>query len=75
METTTVRVHKKTREKLKKISSSEHISITELIDQLVEEHERSFWRGFEDEAVTFLDKAEKRSRKSFEGVLGDGLAK
>ena len=75
METTTVRVHKTTQKKLKKISSSEHVSITELIDQLVEEHERSFWRGFEDEAVTFLDKEEKRSRKSFEGVLGDGLAK
>lgn len=51
------------------------MSITELIDQLVAEHERSFWRGFEDEAVTFLDKQERRSRKSFEGVLGDGLAK
>jgi hypothetical protein len=75
METTTVRVHKTTQKKLKKISSSEHVSITELIDQLVEEHERSFWRGFEDEAVTFLDKEERRSRKSFEGVLGDGLAK
>jgi len=75
METTTVRVHKKTQEKLKKISSSEHVSITELIDRLVEEHERSFWKGFENEAVTFLDKEEKKSRKSFEGVLGDGLAK
>lgn len=75
METTTVRVHKTTQAKLKKISSSERVSITELIDQLVEEHERSFWRGFEDEAVTFLDKEENKSRKIFEGVLGDGLAK
>ena len=75
METTTVRVHKTTQAKLKKISSSEHVSITELIDQLVEEHVRSFWRGFEEEAVTFLDKEERRSRKSFDGVLGDGLAK
>lgn len=75
METTTVRVHKTTQEKLKKISSSEHVSITELIDQLVEEHERSFWRGFEDEAVTFLDKEERRSRKTFEKVLEDGFAK
>ena len=65
METTTVRVYKTTREKLKKISSSEHVSITELIDQLVEEHERSFWRGFEDEAVTFLDKEEKKITKIF----------
>jgi hypothetical protein len=75
METTTVRVHKTTQEKLKKISLSERVSITELIDQLVEEHERSFWRGFEDEAVTFLDKEERKSRKTFEGVLGDDLAK
>ena len=42
METTTVRVHKATQEKLKKISSSERVSITDLIDRLVEEHERSF---------------------------------
>lgn len=75
METTTVRVYKTTQKKLKKISSSEHVSITELIDQLVEEHERSFWRGFEDEAVTFLDKEERRSRKTFEKVLEDGFAK
>jgi hypothetical protein len=75
METTTVRVHKTTQEKLKKISLSERVSITELIDHLVEEHERSFWRGFEDEAVTFLDKEERKSRKTFEGVLGDDLAK
>lgn len=75
MQTTTVRVHKTTQEKLKKISSSERVSITDLIDQLVEEHERSFWRGFEDEAVTFMDKEERRSRKVFDGVLGDGIAK
>jgi len=75
METTTVRVHKTTQEKLKKISTSERVSITELIDQLVEEHERSFWRGFEDEAVTFLDKEERKTRKTFEGVIGDSLGK
>jgi len=46
-----------------------------LIDQLVEEHERSFWRGFEDEAVTFLDKEERKTRKTFEGVIGDSLGK
>lgn len=74
METTTVRVHKTTREKLKKISASENVSVTELIDRLVEEHEGSFWRGFENEAASFMDKEEKRSRKTFEKVLRDGLA-
>lgn len=74
METTTVRVHKTTQERLKKISANEHVSITELIDKLTEEHELSFWKGFEAEAKAFLDKEEKTARKSFEGALGDGLA-
>lgn len=39
METTTVRVHEITQERLKKISSTEQVSITELIDKMVEEHE------------------------------------
>ncbi|MEK6725592.1 MAG: hypothetical protein AABY54_03455 [Deltaproteobacteria bacterium] len=67
METTTVRVHKITQERLKKISSAEHVSITELIDKLVEEHEKSFWKGFEDEARAFLSKEETKARNSFEG--------
>lgn len=75
METTTVRVRKITQERLKKLSASEHVSITELIDKLVEERERSFWKGFEDEAEAFLDKEERKTRKTFEGALGDGLAK
>jgi len=75
METTTVRVRKITQEKLKKLSMTEHVSITELIDKLVEERERSFWKGFEDEAEAFLDKEERKTRKTFEGALGDGLAK
>lgn len=73
METTTVRVHKITQERLKKISSTEHVSITELIDKLVDEHERSFWKGFEDEAKAFLCKEETKARNSFEGTLGDGI--
>ncbi len=73
METTTVRVHKTTQERLKKISSTEHVSITELIDKLVEDHERSFWKGFEDEAKAFLCKEETMARKSFEGALGDAI--
>lgn len=32
METTTLRVHKSTQSRLKKISAAEHISITELVD-------------------------------------------
>jgi len=73
METTTVRVHRTTQERLKKLSSSEHVTITELIDKLVDEHERSFWKGFEDEAKAFLDKGEAKARKTFERALSDGI--
>ena len=73
METTTVRVNKRTQERLKKLSSSEHVTITQLIDKLVNEHERSFWKGFEDEAKAFLDKGETKARRTFEGALGDGI--
>jgi len=73
METTTVRVHKRTQERLKKLSSTEHVTITNLIDKLVDEHERFFWTGFEDEARAFLDKDEAKARKTFEGALGDGI--
>ena len=45
METTTLRVHKTTQSRLKKISAAQHISIMELVDKLVDEHERSFWKG------------------------------
>lgn len=75
METTTVRVHKTTHEKLKKLSTTEQLSITELIDKLAAEHELSFWKGFGDEARGFLDKEERKARKTFEGVLRDGLAR
>ena len=75
METTTVRVHRATQEKLKKLSIAEHLSITELVDKIVEAHEKSFWKGFEDEAISFMDKEELKTRKSFDGVLRDGLAR
>jgi predicted CopG family antitoxin len=75
METTTVRVRKQTQEKLKKISVDEHISVTELIDRLVKKHEKSFWKGFSEEAKAFLDKEEIKSRKTFEKALKDGLSK
>jgi hypothetical protein len=73
METTTVRVHKQTQERLKKISITEQTSITDLIDRLVNEHEKSFWEGFNNEAKILLDKDEIKSRKTFEKVLKDGL--
>jgi hypothetical protein len=75
METTTLRVHKTTQEKLKKLSATERLSMMQLIDKLIEEHETSFWKGFENEATAFLDKEESNARKTFEGALGDGLAK
>ena len=73
METTTLRVHKATQSRLKKISAAEHISIMELVDKLVDEHERSFWKGFEEESMAFLDKEEAKARKTFENALGDGI--
>ncbi|MFO0793378.1 MAG: hypothetical protein U0586_04865 [Candidatus Brocadiaceae bacterium] len=73
METTTLRVRKTTQLRLKKISAVEHISITELVDKLVDEHEKSFWKGFDEESTVFLDKEETKTRKIFEKVLGDGI--
>ncbi len=58
---------------LKKISAAERISITDLVDKLVDEHERSFWKGFEKESRVFLDKEETKTRKIFEKALGDGI--
>ena len=75
METTTVRVRKETQEKLKKLSGTERISITELVDKLINEHEKSFWKGFDDEANAFLDKEELKSRKTFEKALKNGFSK
>jgi len=75
METTTVRVRKQTQEKLKKIAVTEHISVMELIDRLINEQERSFWKGFNDEAKAYFDKEEIKSRKTFERVLKDGFSR
>ncbi len=75
METTTVRVYKQTQKKLKKISVHENVSVVELIDKLIKEHEKSFWHGFDDETKSFLDKEEIKARKTFEKVLKDGLSK
>ena len=73
METTTLRVRKTTQSRLKKISAIEQISITDLVDKLVDEYERSFWKGFEEESTVFLDKEETKTRKTFEKALGDGI--
>ena len=73
MKTTTLRVLKTTQARLKKISTAEHISIMELVGKLVDEHERSFWKGFEEESISFLDKEEIKTRKAFENTLGDGI--
>lgn len=54
METTTLRVHKATQIKLKRLSAAEDVTITELIDKVVNEYERLFWKGFDDEAKGFL---------------------
>ncbi len=73
MQTTTVRVSKPTQEKLKKLSADAGTSIADLIDRLLEEHRRSFWKGFDEEAEGFLDREERKTRKTFEKSLGDGL--
>lgn len=74
MEATTIRVSKQTQKRLKKISGAEHISIVKLIDKLVNEHEKSFWKDFDGEAKEYLDKEEMRTRKTFGKVLKDGIS-
>ncbi|GAB63577.1 hypothetical protein KSU1_D0268 [Candidatus Jettenia caeni] len=37
------------------------------------EHERPFWKGFEEESISFLDKEEIKTRKAFENTVGDGI--
>ncbi len=71
--TTTVRVKKSTRERLKKLAAAGKVSITKLLEELVVRHEKSFWDGFNDEALHVLNKSEKKARKMFERVLKDEL--
>ncbi len=75
MQTTTVRVREQTREKLKKISGIEKVSITDLLDKLVKEYEKSFWEGFDNEAKAFLNKKELKLRTIFEKTMKDGFSK
>ena len=73
METTTLRVRTTTQVRLKKISAEEHLSITDLVDRLVNKYERRFWMGFDEEAEQCLDKREIKARKVFDGASGDGI--
>jgi predicted DNA-binding ribbon-helix-helix protein len=75
METTTVRVRKITQERLKKLSTTEHVSITELIDNLVEERERSFGKDLRRKLRNSSIRKKKKQEKLLKRVLGDGLAK
>ncbi|MBI4829464.1 MAG: hypothetical protein HY804_11770 [Nitrospinae bacterium] len=69
--TTTIRVRKKTRARLKKLSARSQMNVGALIDALLDRHEASFWDDFDREAKAFLDKDERRVRAAFEGVLKD----
>jgi hypothetical protein len=42
---------------------------------MIAEREKAFWEGFGEEAGKFLDSAEKKSRKTFDGTLADGMKK
>lgn len=68
---TTIRVRKKTRARLKKLSARSQMSAGALIEALLDRHEASFWDDFNREAKAFLDKNERRVRATFEGVLKD----
>jgi hypothetical protein len=69
--TTTLRVHKTTQIRLKQLSAAKQVTITDLVDRLVDEHASTFWKGFNEEAKKCLNKGESKSRKTFEGALGD----
>lgn len=71
--TTTVRVRKETRERLKMLSANEKVSITDLIERLVDEHETSFWKDIDSEAGAYMDKKEFKTRKVFDGALENGV--
>ena len=75
MDTTTIRVSRSARDKLKIMAARERVSASALIEKMVDEREKSFWEGFGEEAGKFLDSEEKKRRKVFEGALADGLKK
>jgi len=70
MQTTTVRVSKPTQKKLKKLSADAGISITNLIDRLLEEQRSSFWKGFLQSAGNPSERQEaKEIDKKYRGHL------
>lgn len=73
VETTTVRVTKQTRQKLKKLAADSGLSVTEVVARLVKRHEKGFWEGFDEEAAKPPTVAERKARRTFEPVLTDGL--
>jgi hypothetical protein len=75
MDTTTIRVSRSARAKLKMMAARERVSTTALIEKMIAEREKAFWEGFAEEAGKFLDSAEKKARRTFDATLADGLKK
>lgn len=75
MDTTTIRVSRSARDKLKTLAARERVSASALIEKMIAEREKSFWEGFDEEAGKFMDSAEKKGRRAFDGTLADGLKK
>ena len=75
MDTTTIRVSRSARDRLKMMAARERVSASALIETMISEREKAFWEGFDEEAGEFLDSGEKKARKAFDGTLADGLKK
>ena len=75
MDTTTIRVSRVARDKLKTLAARERVSASALIEKMIDEREKSFWEGFDEEAGKFMDSAEKKARRTFDATLADGLKK
>ena len=75
MDTTTIRVSREARAKLKIMAAKERVSASALIEKMIAEREKAFWDGFSEEADKFMDSAEKKARRTFNGTLTDGLKK
>ncbi|MBF0634050.1 MAG: hypothetical protein HQK85_05310 [Nitrospinae bacterium] len=75
MDTTTIRVSRAARDKLKTMAARERVSASALIENMIAEREKSFWEGFDEEAGKFMDSSEKKARRIFEATIADGLKK
>lgn len=75
MDTTTIRVSRSARAKLKMMAARERVSASALIEKMITEREKAFWEGFGEEVGKFLDSAEKKARRTFDATLADGLQK